>query len=483
MATEISLVDFNYMPLDAMNASSKSTVSEATNNNTSNAPTEISLFPMFDLWLKIIPVYYTKDRNRCLNILMLTIIIIILLSLPIFIIYEGIIAGYKPNGEVMIIDQVFAFIMYFSSFCAGFCRLYFFAKYFDFTIWHYQPVPLSSNRISIVAKDNPQRASYLLRQSRQIKSKIRKQLRVGAFIIFILYTLFSAAGAWTSIVFYTSNITDPIEKQQIEYQQFGWYSLNYLFQWLPDLLMICVVRLYFTECYLYITDFTKSINSMASFKFSAKSAPLLDDMLAFDIYGKYLKMYDIISNYCKQLNYFIMFWVVMITFVYWLLISLSFFTDWRSVDNINWTQELSLPLYMQLGVFAVQGFVAGVFMLWPAFKMTETFQELKVGISEKIQILMKDRAYLHDEKVLDEMTKNSSYDNMNSNIADLQKYISVYSKQKACLEILSQVSVIMNEKPCDYKLIGLALDRYSIRDFIVALFMGKIISYLWNSIN
>ena len=478
----VSMVD--YVPLDAINESGKTAVSSKTGISSSVSSSsfskDISLFPFLDIFLKIVPSVVIK--NRCLRILLICISIIALLFLPSWQIYQGL--RYDDTETDTDVNQLFVFTMYFFPFCAAFARLYFFARHFraNNIIWHYHSIPLRNNRLSTVSMDSDfNNLPYLLRQSAKIKKKIRKQFRIGFIINFILYSLLFISFIWTGVTFYSSSATSKKEKQQIQYEQIIWFSIQYFFGLLPDFGLICVARLYFTECYLYILNFTDSISVITSF--GAKTISLLDDMIEFDLIEKYQKMYKTINSYIHQFNYFIFFWVIMIAFVYWFLITLCFFTDWTDYNLIS-SSNFIIPLYVQFGVFAIQAFVAAIFMLWPAFKMTELFQQLQEKINNQISVLLDggDRIYLHDEdKLLNDITKSNNYGNIN--VTDLHKNITIYSKQKACLEILYRLKSILIEYPCSYSLLGLTLDRYSIRDFIVAILIGKIVSFLWNGIS
>lgn len=422
-----------------------------------------SLLPILDTFLMIMPTVYMKNRNKCLCILMIIISCLVLLSIPISEIYFGI--TYYLTNDTMKQEtmQIFVFIMYLFPFCGSFARLYFFAKYFDNDIWH----------------NNNNESSHLMRQSSNIKNNIRKSFRIGFIINLILYLLFFMVNIWSNLIFYQSFISSNKMKQEMTIWLLIKLSIQFLFGNYPDLALISVARIEFTECYLNILNFSQSLNVINSF--SSNTSSIASDIISFDLIDKYLKLYKEISLRCKQLSIFVSIWIIMIAFFFWFLITICFFTDWEYY-NIDETNKFMIPMYIQLAVFTIQAFCAAMFMLYPAFKMTEVYDNLYERVNEIIQILLKDTTckYLHDDECIDNLTKNNNYGNIN--VTELHKQLILIGQQKANIELIYRLKYIINEKPVYYSLLGLKLSKYSVRDFIIAIFMAKIFSYLWGNL-
>ena len=135
------------------------------------------------------------------------------------------------------------------------------------------------------------------------------------------------------------------------------------------------------------------------------------------------------------------------------------------------------PLYLQFSVFAIYGIFAVLFMLWPAFGMNLGFGELREMMDGQIEMLAEHRTHLHDERILRELTNNDVYA---SNVSELRVLMEVSSKQKSCLEMLSQTRWMMTGKPCTFKLFGIyTLNKGVFRDFASVLLMVKILLFLW----
>ena len=417
--------------------------------------------------LKLVPTVYIKGRNKCLCALVIIVCILALLSLPTYDIYIAINVDAAQSTQQKS-EQAFVFFMYLFPFCTSFARLYFFVKYFDNDIWHY------NRELAVSTDQKSDNLSFLLRQPSNIKSDIRKSFRIGFVLNLILYTSFFAVSLWVRLIFYGS-----IGNDSFVYQigNISWCIIQFFFGSLPDFGLICCARIYFIECYLNILNFTESLNVITSF--SSNTTSLLNDIITFNLIDKYLKIYLKISKICKQLSMFISLWILMITFYYWFLITVCFFTDWQLYDIS--ANKFIVPFYIQLTVFGIQAFSAAMFMLYPAFQMTQMFDTLYQRINAEIQILLKDKTYLHDDQCVDNLTKNHNYGHIN--ITDLHKRLSLIGQQKAVLEVLYRLKDIITEKPCYYRLLGLKLSKYSIRDFIVAIFVAKITSYLWNGLS
>ena len=74
-----------------------------------------------------------------------------------------------------------------------------------------------------------------------------------------------------------------------------------------------------------------------------------------------------------------------------------------------------------------------------------------------------------------------SLDDKEEATSNLWKSISSHSKQECALEILTRLKYFLSKYPCCYELLGVEIDRSSIRDFIVAIIVTNILSFMWDS--
>ena len=356
----------------------------------------------------------------------------------------------SSKSDQSLIEVLYTWIMIGGSYIGSFLRLYFFVKHFNFDIWRYDPKYLKNNKMS-----------YLLRQSPNIKNKIRKRFNIGTTIIILTMSLYLFSAIITGYI-YLKEFNNDDDGAMSLMISIGFNLIAYIFQILPDIIMVFVSRLYFTECHLYIKHYTDHYN--VNTNYSLKTSSFYDNIIAFDVHENYLKMHKRINLLCSQINYWVLVFMVDMTFFIWFFISSILYT------NYDVTQ---IPLYVQSIIFFFGAIFQALFMLWPALRMTELFEELKEKINQQIELLLKDKMHLHDEKLLYGITVNG-----HQYVTRLRENINIYSKQKTCLELLSQLLLTMEDKPCSFQFLGLSLDRYSIRDFVLALFVGKIFSFL-----
>ena len=433
--------------------------------------TNPTLFPIFDALIRFLPTYYTNDRNRCINMMCLCICFLSILSMPIYQLLRWIdLSGDSLTNQsrTTLMENIFIFIVYFFPFCSSLSRLWFFAKYFTLNLWHYPPNSL-----------NIESLPHLLRSNVSFRRQMIRQHRFGFSFLLLLSAAFCGLAIW-----------DAIEGDD-DYQtaHISIHCIQFVFGGIPDVVMICVVRLYLIHCSLSITAFIQNMNRINTSSVSA--VDLLDEMLQFKVYQKYLGMQSEISSICRHLRSFIVTLVLAVSFIYWFVITmifrLWFFTDWTAAGHSGlsvistFPDAVRTPLYLQFTIFAVYGIFAVLFMLWPAFGMNLNFSDLKEIMDGQIEVLTEYRTHFHDERILREMTAN---DGNATNGSELRILMEVSSKQKSCLEMLTQTRWLMNGKPCTFKLFGVyTLNKAVFRDFAVILLMVKVMLFLWYGIN
>ena len=383
-------------------------------------------------------------------------------------------------------ENIFIFIIYFFPFCSSMSRLWLFSKYFTFDLWHYYP---STALLDDQGTPSIDTLPFLLQSNPTFKAQMVRHHRLGFLFLLILSAAFNGLAIWDAIE------GDDTEAMTLKVAHYNMahilvHSVQFIFGGLPDVVMICVVRLQFIHCSLYIAAFERDVDKITAP--SATNGGALDDVLKLEVYGKYLIMHREISSFCRRAGYFIASFVLAVSFIYWFVITLVFrlwfFTDWTASGHSgisimsSFPAAVQTPLYLQFTVFAIQGLFAVLFMLWPAFGMNQRFGGLKERINGQVEVLLEHRTYLHDERVLKGMTTNDL--NGPQAVSELHSLMEVYSKQKSCLEMLFQTRLAMMEKPCTFKLFGcFPLSRGIFRDFALVLLLVKVVLFLWYGIN
>eukprot|EP01084_Bolivina_argentea_P142124 249696_1 len=457
----------------------KKKASDASEYSFTNTPAfkkELSLFPLFDKFLLYTPTYVIKNRSKKIHIPILILITIIFIIRAFNHVIYFIAIDDKYNTEYS--TEIFVALMFILPFINNIIRIRYFLKYFNWTLWHYPSYINPKSGIKTINTQIFNKLSFLLRRPAYLKNKISKNFRIGWFCIMAII--------FASIIFRIllwdqhsqTSIIKVLEVSSITAWTCGiiWaFIYGFCFD-MPDLLMLLVARIHFTECQLYITHFTQELITMS-----------LDEIVESNLFEKYLIMYKNINDLNKPFYYFIiiMSFEVLIGIWYGITYILSIKT-WSNGNNISlwiifWILS-TLVILLQL-----------IFALWPAIKMTELNNILIENVNDKIDDIMINRQTFHDENMLNDFmdivckqninnskhkksfntfsySRNlSRYNTMkfNDKTIELKDKISKYSIQKESLMVLNQLLNAIENNPCSYKLIGITIDKYSIRDIII----------------
>ena len=140
--------------------------------------------------------------------------------------------------------------------------------------------------------------------------------------------------------------------------------------------------------------------------------------------------------------------------------------------------------------------------IWSGVLWTEYFEKnIKSFVVEIINTMLENRTNFHQTFVnLREMNENKGTLNgrlKSSNVSEISlrtesnfdEYCTdfdrmmQYSKQEACLEMLTQLVRVLNEKPCVYQVLGVVVSRESVKVFVGGFIVGKILSLMWNTVD
>jgi len=288
--------------------------------------------------------------------------------------------------------------------------------------------------------------------------------------------------------------------------------------YLPDTLMVIVGRIYFTECYLYAKAFVHEFETMQ-----------VEHIINSNLLERYMEMFKKIEADQSLFYLWIMDLLLQLVMASWHAVST--YTRFKtSTASVLWLSfigvEASIYIFMAL------------FVLWPAMLMTEKVNRMKELIHEKLTEILKCRLHFHDELILGNLmnaimqrqneflamdqsmrgkkytttsssgwgeeiemkTMERSYTHASSmraklsgdsgfrgdeevDVEELCKSLMTHSKQERALEILNRLKYLIKKHSCCYELLGVEIDRSSIRDFVIALVVTNILSFMWDSLD
>ena len=122
----------------------------------------------------------------------------------------------------------------------------------------------------------------------------------------------------------------------------------------PDVIMVIVARIYFTECYLYTKSFVNEVTEMG-----------MDEIIEGDVLERYLEMHKKIAGYKKLLHLWILNVLLQLLMSSWHAVSIylhpNHYPDLQAAEFWFSYQSLEALVYV----------ISAVFILWPAMLMTE----------------------------------------------------------------------------------------------------------------
>lgn len=419
----------------------------------------MSLFPGLDKFIWYTPSYVLENRNHIIHRIFIGIVFLALSSAQIL----TLMVFWKLSTSG--IDRItfgFMILMVLLPWIASGLRLYFFIYRFTFKncIWH-RPRKSISNPSKYESS-----LSFILKQEPYLLARMCKRFKIGCWIlsiIIIVMTLFH-------LMIYFQYVMPHLFNESINginYSRIG--GIIYIFvqsfsQQIPDALMICVGRLYYTESHLAIIDFTKKLKMMN-----------IRDIVEKDVHQKYLEMHQFIDSNTKHFKYFILTMILVFCWLCWYLLAIFQAT----ATKLYYSKAISMQNFALIGCYVLFNGIANIFILWPAFRMTELFDQLTDIVDDKIDTIMQNRIHLYNKEIINPLMKCLS-DNNDTTL--LRKNINKWDEQSSALEILNALLNKMEQKPVSYQCFGLSLDRYSILNFIIGLAIGKILSLMWDSV-
>ena len=434
-----------------------------------------SLFPGLDKFILYTPSYILKDRPHIIHRIIAVSFAVGIMSTQIIMLLVFI--GTSTYGMDY---ETFGFIilMIFLPLLASGLRLYFFIYNFKFDIWH-RPKNALSNPSKYESS-----LSFLLKQEPYLLARMCERFKIGCWILSILIGLMTIFHLFINFQYAMPHLFNENETEiNLNGGSFAYPILFIIVQTIgqqiPDCLMMIVGRLYFTECHLAILDYTKKLKMMST-----------KDIMEKNIYIKYLEMYEFIESMSKHFKHFILCFIITFCWLCWYILAIF----GSHISHIYNGTSLSIQNAALLVLYALQYAVSGIFTLWPAFRMTELFDELVQVVDDKINHILENRIHLYDEGILKSLMESFKHNKVKTCNSDdiaveykadmlqLKSNIEQWSEQRSALEILTKLVSTMEERSCAYQVFGLSLDRYSIRNFVIGLFVGKILSVMWSSV-
>ena len=469
--------------------------SEISSVNTPTFKKELSLFPLFDKFIMYTPCYIIKDRSKKQYIPILCLIFIVF-------IFRGIIHGlyfiyidkehghFNKNYEI----EIFVGLMFLLPFINNIIRIRYFLLYFSFNLWHYPSYINPKSGVKLINNTIYNRLSFLLRRPKYAKNKFGKSFRNGwilIMIIIIISIIFRIILNYKYSTIYIIIIWKVKKSTYLIYSII--YSLLYSFIFdIPDLMLLLTARIHFTECQFYISHFMEELLSMS-----------LDEVVESNIFHKYLIMKQEIYNIYHKFYYFIVIMTFQILLGIWYGINYILSIKTWNNNNKQENQELTILWILFWILSTLYPIIQLMFALYPALKMTKLNQLLLENVNEKIDDIMYNRQKFHDENMLNEFmnivckphhggihkkSRNHSlrFDTntmrYNDKTQELKNKISKYSIQKSALDILSNLLNEIEENPCSFKIIGIIIDKSSLKDLIIGLIIAQIFTILWSSV-
>ena len=140
--------------------------------------------------------------------------------------------------------------------------------------------------------DKQSAGSYILAETKEYKTRFRRILRIAAFVLLtvIMMKTLLGAGVWWHTILKQWNDQHMDDTQLAVWTTFAVVQgLIFVASiTLPDVMMILVARIYFTECYLYAKSFVNEVIDMN-----------MDEIIDGHILERYLEMNKKIEGYKK----------------------------------------------------------------------------------------------------------------------------------------------------------------------------------------
>ena len=296
---------------------------------------------------------------------------------------------------------------------------------------------------------------------------------------------------------------------------------------IPDVVMCIVARIYFTECYLYTKSFVNELKEMN-----------VDDIINGDILLKYMEMNKKISQYCNLFYLWIMCLLLQLLMASWHTVS-TYLHPQTAENNKIWAIynciETLIYVFMTIFILWPAMLMTEKINLLKKEIINEKLNKIlksRLHFHDDLilnnlmnAIIQKQHEYMdinnygnyspmkraksggnkiialnEEKKEIDEMKRNNqSIEESMSNTVTMSngkeddgyygdddlnvlwQSIRSHSKQECALEILNRLKYFLKKHSCCYELIGIEIDRSSIRDFIIALIITNILSFMWDS--
>ena len=444
---------------------------------------EISLFPLLDKFILYTPTYTIQNRSKKWHIPLL--ILVGFLTLGRIINHILYLYSYNDGADYQFKEemQLFTAVMLLLPLINNVIRIHFFLRHFTFKLWHYPSYINPTSGITTINNQILDRLSFLLRRPAAAKLRITRDFRTGWALIMLIIL---CSICFRIVLYYNYSgfevlfLTVP-----------PWFDWLYAVIWsilyaltfdIPDLLYLLVARIHFIECTLDIRHFAEELGAMS-----------LDEIVESNLYRRYCTMYSEIQEMLGIFKYFIGIMTFEVLFGIWY--GLNF-----GLSPNSWTDrtmsEGEIPVTIAVLFWFTSVVVVAsqlLFALWPAFEMTRLNGVLVNHINLVIDDIMRHSTKLYEESMMTDFmdvvckwnrnikSARNRYHTMkfSDKTAELKKQICKYSNEKAALDILNQLLCVIEEKSCSYRVLGVTVDKSSLKHVVVALILLQIFSLMW----
>lgn len=372
---------------------------------------------------------------------------------------------------------------------------------------------------SFVISISPQSPlSNILRADPKVKGRLRSTIRMTAMMLLVVviakWTV--ACWLWWESVFATFNLEGTLYGLTITILalQVVAFMISIL---VPDLLMAVVARLYLTECHLYCKSFALQFQGMG-----------MSEMINDDLCSRYMAMYREIEKLCSLIRFWMLNVLLQMVMASWHTLSM-YLHPHSAVDRV-WSTYNSIETVVSL--------LVTLFVLLPGIRMTEQMESMQQTIHRKLNSILKSRIPFHDDRILENLmnaihtqkqqdhmdqqnvlggiaamarsqTNLLGVDNVhdvgaikrsrsegseaasssisgNDRFGDQQAMemwdamIQHYKEERA-LEILNRLKYLCQRHSCCYRVFGIDINKSAVGQFVFALLVTNMLSYLWDT--
>ena len=226
---------------------------------------------------------------------------------------------------------------------------------------------------------------------------------------------------------------------------------------IPDYFLYIIVYIRLTECQQMFESYYKTIieNNLDN----------LDNILEYgnDARLKYLQIKKQTEEIANKLQFYIILCIVIGLFCVWYCITLWIVAVELYNENDRKFGKFAVYWAIYFTFESCLYLVISYFMIYPAMVWNEKYCQLKNEVMSSIDSLLNKR-------------KSLKWNGVDTNP------VLLYSQQTVSLEFLNRFYRVLNDQPCYYQILGIAISKDNIKVLVLGFIVGKMVSLMWNSV-